>query len=487
MNKTHRLAVDLFVLVAVGLIVGCNPVLARQYSKPEFVEQYVQEIAQQSTNQKNVRNARYCEVIPTYRTRLTLRTEIYNTTGLNDCPVDQWAALDAKELREELGAVDVKLNGLRYWVMDEIMEVSPVSGEDVVATFGGIDMQLRAVLETPIGGDLVGEELYTPFTVQRDTGYIFYAGKLIYQLISPEGDVYVMQSYAQIVNPNLTLEELETLGDDLNLPEGWRYEVVRLEEDFMLLSDGGTTVINDDFNNTYQLVTTQSTSHNTLATLNLIQNNNLTKSADKELSDKESIQPWNLLEESFEIANIGGVSRDPTQPILVYISADDPNIPGDNEISEELWSDYTPPLPYIKNTTRNLQFNESQFLASPGAELGTTNYVTTSDGYTWAFMAEVINAMWPYNSADYSGLAAQNAYYAGNFAITPNAGVDTVVLSGNSSDYVLKNNSDDLTYISISGLGYTKKIYHSEYLQFDDGIFSVDDFVQSLDRRVGGD
>ncbi|MBC8100773.1 MAG: hypothetical protein H7Y11_15140, partial [Armatimonadetes bacterium] len=32
------------------------------------------------------RNVRYCEVIPTYRSGITLRTEIWNTLGLNDCP-----------------------------------------------------------------------------------------------------------------------------------------------------------------------------------------------------------------------------------------------------------------------------------------------------------------------------------------------------------------------------------------------------------------
>ncbi len=137
----------------------------------------------------------------------------------------------------------------------------------------------------------------------------------------------------------------------------------------------------------------------------------------------ESTQPWNLLEEAFEIINIQPIVVDATQPVLTYKSADDPNIPGDNEIPAELWPDYVIDPPYIKNTTRNLEFNESQFIASPGEPLGSTSYITTPDGYTWAFMSEAINTMWPYNQADYEGIAAQSSFHAGNFVIQPLPGV----------------------------------------------------------------
>lgn len=51
------------------------------------------------------------------------------------------------------------------------------------------------------------------------------------------------------------------------------------------------------------------------------------------------------------------------------------------------------------------------------------SYVFTSDGYSWGAMSEAINAMWPYNSADYTGLSAVNAYYAGNLVTNPPPGV----------------------------------------------------------------
>jgi Ca2+-binding RTX toxin-like protein len=133
---------------------------------------------------------------------------------------------------------------------------------------------------------------------------------------------------------------------------------------------------------------------------------------------------WTDLTEAHEIIDIGGVIIDPSAAMATYKGADDPDSPGDTLIPDSVWDDgYEPPLPYIANTTRNLQFNQSSFIASPGAPDGVTTYIFTSDGYSWAAMSKAINAMWPYNSADYSGLSAVNAYYAGNLVTDPPPGV----------------------------------------------------------------
>jgi hypothetical protein len=145
---------------------------------------------------------------------------------------------------------------------------------------------------------------------------------------------------------------------------------------------------------------------------------------------------WALLEEAHEIVNIETVLTDPQEPVATYKSA------GDNPIPDHLWPGYEPPLPYIKNTTRNLQFNESQFLASPGEPVGTTTYVTTSDGYTWGAMSVAINAMWPYDSTHYSGLAAQNAYYAGNLVVNPPPGVVKITANYKGQNMKFWSNED---------------------------------------------
>lgn len=132
---------------------------------------------------------------------------------------------------------------------------------------------------------------------------------------------------------------------------------------------------------------------------------------------------WNPITEAHEIIDGANILTDPSAGMKSYKSGEDPSVPGTQEITDEAWTDYTPPPPYIKNSTRNLQFNESAFVASPGAEDGVTVYDYTSDGYSWAYMSDTINAMWPYNAADYDGLSAQNTYYAGNLTLTPGAGV----------------------------------------------------------------
>jgi hypothetical protein len=153
---------------------------------------------------------------------------------------------------------------------------------------------------------------------------------------------------------------------------------------------------------------------------------------------RHSGEGWKVLQEAFEIVDIRTVPTSPDLPVSTYKSA------GSNPIPDALWRDYTPPPPYLKNTTRNLQFNESRFLASPGEPLGTTRYVTTPDGYTWGAMSLAVNALWPYNPAQYSGPAAVNTYYAGNLVVTPPPGVVKVTANFKAQDIKFWANKDGL-------------------------------------------
>lgn len=203
---------------------------------------------------RDLRDVRYCEIIPTYRRGLVLRTEVYNTLGLNDCPAEAWSALDGEALKAELGAVHLSLNGPRYWVLNELHAVGGVTSAGGNVTFGEVEMTLRAVLETRLGGDLVGSTFYTPNAVQRDTRFIYDAGARVYELVTPDGAVYIMQSYAQLVDPMLTIDDLPTLGERLTLPAGWVYRSRVLEQTLIVASGGEAMVINDDFYNSYQMI-----------------------------------------------------------------------------------------------------------------------------------------------------------------------------------------------------------------------------------------
>jgi hypothetical protein len=201
----------------------------------------------------DLRDFRYCEIIPVFQTRLTFHVEVYNTMGLSDCPADLWAKVDAASIAKEHDAKVVKLNGPRYWVLNRIVGGGATAAGKIV-DFGGIEMKLLAVLETKLWEGTVGDAFYTPNEVQRTTTFSYWAGNMVYELLSPEGDVYRMQSYAQIVDPTLTIADLETLGERLDLPEGWRYETRILAEDSELKASGLAYVINDDLLNSYQKV-----------------------------------------------------------------------------------------------------------------------------------------------------------------------------------------------------------------------------------------
>jgi len=205
-----------------------------------------------------LRDQRYCEVIPSSvdRELQVVVSTVYNTVGLNNCPPGRWQRLeqqDPLQLALSLDAFQVKLNGPRHFVMDAISSVAESEPEQRI--IGGIPMTLRATLETAFGAPTVGDEFYAPSFVQRDTEYTFNAGLPVYELVDPHGNVYTMQSYAQISDPTLSYSDLATLGERLAagaLPEGWTYRERILDSTLVLKSEGGTCIINDELYNTYQ-------------------------------------------------------------------------------------------------------------------------------------------------------------------------------------------------------------------------------------------
>jgi hypothetical protein len=203
----------------------------------------------------NLRDVRYCEVIPSVVDTSTgvTTTYVYNTLSFNRCPPGQWSKLTLGLVNREFGSQAAQLNGPRHWVMDEIQ----ASGESTTLqtfTFGTIEMGLRATIVTPAGTPTVGTQFYAPNKVQRNTIWVYHAGQPIFILTDPDGNDYVMQSYAQIVDPNLMYKDLPDLASELNLPPGWQYSTRTLTQELQLNSNGLATVVNDDLANSYQQV-----------------------------------------------------------------------------------------------------------------------------------------------------------------------------------------------------------------------------------------
>lgn len=194
---------------------------------------------------------RYCEIITVRRHLLSLHFTVYNTVGLNDCPASQWNAIDADRLATELDVSRVIKNGPRFWMLDGIVGM----GESVAAhpvTLGGIEMTQRATIERSLLSAGLENDDYAPLEIKRDTVFVFKAGKPVFELTDPDGNVYMMQSFSQIVDAGLTLDSLATLGSRLKLPKGWRYSTRVLDSDYRLQADGVAYVIHDELKNTYQ-------------------------------------------------------------------------------------------------------------------------------------------------------------------------------------------------------------------------------------------
>lgn len=200
---------------------------------------------------QELRDVRYCEVIPSVTQGSTVTTSVYNTLGYNTCPHVQWAALTEDRVNREFGSQSAKLNGPRHWVLDS-MQVSGSSQTGKTFTFGGIEMGLRATLTTPAGQPTVGDQFYAPNEVRRDTTWIYHAGQPIFELTDPQGGVYIMQSFAQIADRTLTIEQLPDLAGKLKLPPGWGYKTETPSAELDLGSNGIATVVNDDLYNSYQ-------------------------------------------------------------------------------------------------------------------------------------------------------------------------------------------------------------------------------------------
>lgn len=209
----------------------------------------------------NLRDVRYCEVIPVVvdKDTQTQTLWIYNTLCCNDCPSNEWEALtwqqatiDFKQENPTYDAAYAILNGPRHWVMDQL-EGSGASTGGPTCIFGGIEMTYRGKIASKGVEAIVEDKPWVPHQVQRQTVYTYNVGEYVYELKTPEDDIYIMQSYSQQVDPSLTIDQLSSLGPKLTFPTpGWRYTAHRLEQQFVLTTTSVATVMQDNFKNTYQ-------------------------------------------------------------------------------------------------------------------------------------------------------------------------------------------------------------------------------------------
>jgi hypothetical protein len=204
----------------------------------------------------DVRDDRYAEILMTCS---GAGTGIFNTMGLNNntnpnssLPDNLFANYSSEAVEEQYNSPMVFMNGPRNWTMDAIN----VKLSNNVRNLDGLDTRWAADIEVPAGANLSeSEQAYKPMPVQCNRTWFFDKGKPVFILVDPNGTNYVMQSYCQIVDKNLTYNDLQTLGNKLRLAQGWEYRVVVLPENLTMEGIGvnGTDwqVTQDDLQNTY--------------------------------------------------------------------------------------------------------------------------------------------------------------------------------------------------------------------------------------------
>ena len=198
----------------------------------------------------DMRNVRYGEVLTVFARNGRFEAEVFGTQLLNDCPQELWETLDATAIAAETGAIGAKLNGPRYWTLDAFGQKLAVA-EPVLRDFNGITMRRIATVDL---GEVPKLGPYTETKVNRGVIFFWDEGRTVHELVNPDGLAYIMQALCIGVDPSMTPESLLTLGDRLNLPEGWSYRTRVLEEELIVDTTATiATVLQDEFENSYTL------------------------------------------------------------------------------------------------------------------------------------------------------------------------------------------------------------------------------------------
>jgi uncharacterized membrane protein len=169
---------------------------------------------------------------------------VYNSIGLSDGPPDLWDATDETAAAQQLGVGKVLKNGPHWWASDKLTARYSVA----VTTVNGIAYRTVARLPAFIAqSGKIEPPHYTVVEANKEGVNVYAAGEPIYELISPDGDAFVLQS------TNIPPEELTTLGERLVPAEGWQFRTRVLDEELTMVMAGKVKVAADELKNIYNM------------------------------------------------------------------------------------------------------------------------------------------------------------------------------------------------------------------------------------------
>lgn len=208
----------------------------------------------------NLRDHRYAEIDLFARDVLKkdLYKSAYNTTGLNggdesrdSAPQSVVQTLNSKAIAKQYQALFVLLSPPRYWTIDWL---SDRVGN--VRNFGGLDAAWMGYGPAPKGADSSkpAAKAYRYMTLPRTSAEGFKKGSKVYLLDDPNNRTWIMRAYTTREIKDLTIDKLDTLGDRIALPPGWKFRTAVLSKELILEPKSGAAVATeDDKGNIYDL------------------------------------------------------------------------------------------------------------------------------------------------------------------------------------------------------------------------------------------
>jgi hypothetical protein len=187
-----------------------------------------------------------------------LYVSIYNTTGLNggdesrdSAPKSLVGGLDPKKIAKQYHAIAATISPPLYWTLDWF-----VDRVGYVHNFDGLDAAWMGNSQAPASklSAKSTSDAYRVTFVARTSIEGFKKGSQVYLLDDPKGRTWALVSYTDKYLPGLTIDKLDSLGDVLKLPQGWKFRTTVLKKELVLEPKGGTAgLVQDDKQNVYDL------------------------------------------------------------------------------------------------------------------------------------------------------------------------------------------------------------------------------------------
>ncbi len=209
---------------------------------------------------ENLRGSRFVQIELFARDviKRVLYVSIYNTTGENSgddtrdsAPADLVARLDPKTIANSFHAagavVSPPLCWALDWFVDRVGAARNFVGLNAAWMGNGLAAESRLSAKRPA-------ETYSATVFPRTAIEGFRKGGKVYLLDDPKGRTWVLAAFRWDGPPDAGLDDLDSLGDRLNLPEGWKFRVATLSRDLILeAKNGSAATLQDDEGDLYHL------------------------------------------------------------------------------------------------------------------------------------------------------------------------------------------------------------------------------------------